>query len=76
MKFTKTTQDLQNSEPEGRETEADRWGLLTDGTHATERQEAETSSSPANLDDGEVSVESKGTVVTLSPRRTCRGAKP
>jgi len=38
MKFTKTTQDLQNSEPEGRETVADRWGLLTDGTHATERQ--------------------------------------
>ena len=28
------------------------------------------SSSPAKLDDGEVSVESKGTVVTLSPRRT------
>jgi len=34
------------------------------------------SSSPANLDDGEVSVESKGTVVTLSPRRTCRGTLP
>ena len=34
------------------------------------------SSSLANLDDGEVSIESKGTVVTLSPRRTCRGAKP
>ena len=34
------------------------------------------SSSPAKLDDGEVSVESKGTVVTLSLRRTYRGAKP
>jgi len=34
------------------------------------------SSSPANVDNGEVSVESKGIVVTLSPRQTCRGAKP
>jgi hypothetical protein len=70
MNFTKTTQDLQNSEPEGRETEADRWGLLTDGTHATERQEAETSSSPANLDDGVVSRETEGIYVFLTSRRT------
>ena len=28
------------------------------------------SSSPVKLDDGEVSAESKGTIVTLSPRRT------
>ena len=33
MNFTKTTQDLQNSKLEGRERVADRWGLLTDGTH-------------------------------------------
>ena len=38
--------------------------------------ETAESSSPAKLDDSEVSVESKGTIVTLSPRRTCRGAKP
>jgi len=76
MNFTKATQDMQNCEPEGRERVADRWGPLTHGTHMKERQKAETSSSPAKLDDGEVSVEFKGTVVTLSPRRTCRGAKP
>ena len=34
------------------------------------------SSSPVKLDDGEVSAESKGTVVTLSPRRTYRGTIP
>ena len=33
------------------------------------------SSSPANLDDGKVSVDSKDTVVTLSPSQTSRGAK-
>jgi len=76
MNFTNVTQDLQNSEPEGRERVADRWGPLTHGTHVTQRQKAETSSSPAKLDDGEVSVEFKGTVVTPSPRRTYRGAKP
>ena len=45
-----------------------RWGLLTHGTHVTERQKAETSSSPVKLDDGEVSVGSKGIYVFLSSR--------
>jgi len=71
MNFTKTTRDLQNSEPEGRELEADGWGLLTDGTHTTERQRAKTSSSPANLDHGVVSGETEGIYVFLTTRRTC-----
>jgi len=69
MNFTKTTQDLQNSEHRG-ETEADRWGLLTHGTHVTERQEAETSSLPANPNDGVVSGETEGIYVFLTSRRT------
>ena len=69
MNFSKTTQDLLNK-PERRGTEADRWGLLIDGTHATERQEAETSSSPANLNDGGVSRETEGIYAFLSSRRT------
>jgi len=71
MNFTKTTQGLQNSEPEWRGLEADGWGLLTDGTHATERQRAETSSSPVNLDDSVVSGEPEGIYVFLTSRRTC-----
>jgi hypothetical protein len=70
MIFSKTTQDLLNSKPERRGTEADRWGLLTDGTHATERQEAETSSSLANLDNGGVFGETEGIYAFLSSRRT------
>ena len=71
MNFTKSTQDLQNSESEvwGRET--DRWDQLTHGTHATERQRQGRRSSPAKLDDGEVSVGSKGFYVFLSSRRLC-----
>jgi len=43
---------------------------LTPGTHATERQRQGRRSSPAKLDDGEVSVRSKGIYVFLSSRRT------
>jgi len=75
MNFTKTTQDLQNSEPDGRETEAE-GGPTGQRDPLDSDTEIGESSSPAKLDDGEVSVESKGTVVTLSLRRTYRGAKP
>ena len=47
---------------------ADRWDPLTHGTHVTVRQKAETSLSPAKLDDGEVSVGSKGIYAFLSSR--------
>ena len=46
-------------------------GLLTDGTHATERQGAETSSTAGVLNDGEVSEETEGIYVFLTSRRTC-----
>jgi len=76
MNFLKPTQDLLNSGPEARERER----LTGAPTGQRDPLDSDTataeSSSPAKLDDGEVSVESKGTIVTLSQRRTRRGAKP
>jgi len=63
MDFTKTAQALQNSEPGMREER------LTPGTHATERQRQGRCSSPAKLNDDEVSTGSKGIYVFLSSRR-------
>ena len=54
-----------------REAVADKWGLLTEGTHTTERQGAETRSAARVLNDGEVSRETEGIYVFLSSRRTC-----
>ena len=61
---------MQNKGTEGREREADGWGLLTEGTHATERQGAEASSAAGDLIDGEVSAKTEGINVFLSSRRT------
>jgi len=66
MDFTKTAQALQNNEPEGCERER-----LTPGTRASERQRQGRCSSPAKLNDDEVSAGSMGIYVFLSSRRLC-----
>jgi len=75
MNFSKTSQDLLHSEPE-----CVRERLTKGPTGQRDPLDSDTetgeSSSPAKLDDGEVPIESRGTIVTLSPRRTCRGVKP
>ena len=75
MNFTKSSQDLLHSEPE-----CEREGLIRGPTGQRDPLDSDTetgeSSLPAELDDGEVLVESRGTIVTLSPTWTYRGAKP
>ena len=61
---------------QGCERETDRWDPLTHGTHATERQRHGRRSSLAKLDDGDVSVGSKGIYVFHSSRRTQRPTLP
>jgi len=68
MNFLKTAKDLLNSDQRC-ERETDRWDPLTHGTHETEGQRQGRSSSPAEVDDGEVSDGSKGIYVFLSSRR-------
>ena len=69
MIFSKTAKDLLNSEPEVCEREVDKG---TTGQQDPLDRDTETgeSSSPAKLDDGEVSIESKGIYVFLYSRRT------
>ena len=69
MNFSKTAKDLLNSDQRC-ERETDRWDPLTHGTHVIVAQRQGRSSSPAKLDDGEVSAGSKGIYVFLSSRRT------
>jgi len=74
--FSKTAWNLSKNKNRAREGQ---W-LIEGPTGQRDPLDSDTetgeSSSPVKLDDGEVSAESKGTVVTLSPRWSYRGTIP